>query len=133
MQMKDRILRQAAGVAELSDAKIHVEFTPGPPSVVNDGGLIDMLRRAAEDVVGAEGIERVARPSMGGEDFACYLDRVPGAMFRLGCATSPGGPFLHSPLFDLDERAVAVGARILARAVVLAAGPRESSDGRDVL
>jgi amidohydrolase len=61
---------------------------------------------------------------MGGEDFSHYLDRVPGAMFRLGCAPSPGPAApLHSPNFDLDERAIALGARILARAVVLWSNP----------
>ena len=61
---------------------------------------------------------------MGSEDFACYLEQVPGAMFRLGVASNleeitP----LHTPRFDIDERALALGVRILAGAVVLACRP----------
>jgi len=49
---------------------------------------------------------------------------VPGAMFRLGCASpAVGGSGLHTPLFDVDERAIAIGARILARAAILWASP----------
>jgi amidohydrolase len=57
---------------------------------------------------------------MGGEDFAAYLAHAPGCMMRLGVASDdrPRHP-LHSPYFDVDERALAIGAKILARSVVL--------------
>jgi amidohydrolase len=62
---------------------------------------------------------------MGGEDFAAYLEKIPGAMFRLGVASGDApAPPLHSPLFDIDERALGYGMRIIARAVILAARPR---------
>ena len=59
------------------------------------------------------------RPSMGSEDFAAYLEHVPGSMFRLGCAgdRSPW-PGLHTPTFDVDEKCLPVGAKILARTIV---------------
>jgi amidohydrolase len=50
--------------------------------------------------------------SMGGEDFAWYLDSVPGAMARLGVRIPGGAPFdLHQGTFDIDERALDVGVR----------------------
>jgi len=57
--------------------------------------------------------------SLGGEDFAWYLERVPGAMLRLGTRT-PGGPTfeLHQGNLRVDERAVGIGARLLARAAL---------------
>jgi amidohydrolase len=57
--------------------------------------------------------------SLGGEDFAWYLERVPGAMLRLGTRT-PGGPTfdLHQGNLLVDERAVGIGARLLARAAL---------------
>jgi metal-dependent amidase/aminoacylase/carboxypeptidase family protein len=65
---------------------------------------------------------------MGGEDFAFYLEQVPGAMLRLGCApTAEPAPPLHSPHFDIDERCLAIGARVLARAVVLGCAPEAAS------
>ena len=53
--------------------------------------------------------------SLGGEDFAWILEKVPGMMVRLGTRT-PGGPTydLHRPDFDVDERAINIGATFLA-------------------
>ena len=70
-------------------------------------------------------VHEIPRASMGGEDFAFYLDHVPGAMVRLGCAT-PGTsnwPMLHSTKFDIDERVLAFGANLLARSTVAAFEP----------
>jgi amidohydrolase len=57
--------------------------------------------------------------SLGGEDFAWYLQRVPGAMARLGTRT-PGGATheLHQGDLVVDERSVAMGAGLLAAAAV---------------
>ena len=64
------------------------------------------------------------RPSMGSEDFAVYLEHVPGVMFRLGAAGDEGTwSGLHTPTFDIDERCLAVGAKILARSVVECSKP----------
>ena len=64
-------------------------------------------------------VTQMPRPSMGSEDFAAYLEHVPGSMFRLGCAgdRSPW-PGLHTPTFDVDEKCLPVGAKILARSIV---------------
>lgn len=122
---KDHIRRIAHALAEASGTHITVEFEEGPQSVDNDRPLTELLRDTAADVVGSENLEIVPQPSMGGEDFAFYLDHVPGAMFRLGCASPEAGSApLHSPHFDIDERALVLGARILARAVVLWSNPK---------
>jgi hypothetical protein len=64
--------------------------------------------------VGAHGHVYTAQ-SLGGEDFAWYLESVPGAMARLGTRT-PGGPTydLHQGNMRIDERATAIGAKVLA-------------------
>jgi amidohydrolase len=73
----------------------------------------------AREVVGSENVAQMPRPSMGSEDFAAYLEQVPGSMFRLGCAgeQSPW-PGLHTPTFDVDEKCLPIGAKILARTIV---------------
>ncbi|MBI1367910.1 MAG: amidohydrolase [Planctomycetes bacterium] len=115
----DQIQQAARGVAMTTGTRIEVTLVHGPPAVFNDPSLTGYVRLAAAAVIGEEQVQSIARPSMGGEDFANYLAHVPGSMFRLGCApTAEGSPALHSPLFDLDERALAIGAKILARAVV---------------
>lgn len=111
--------RLARGVAEASGTTIHVRQKHGPPAVHNDPHLTQMIRQAAADLIGEENIQIIPKPSMGGEDFANYLDKVPGAMFRLGCAEAgKAAPPLHSPLFDIEEEALKVGAMILAGSVI---------------
>jgi metal-dependent amidase/aminoacylase/carboxypeptidase family protein len=93
-----------------------VTHVQGVPPVVNDPEAVDALRAGA---VAAGAVEVAATQSLGGEDFAWYLERVPGAMARLGTRT-PGGPTydLHQGDLVVDERAVALGAHLLARAAL---------------
>jgi len=122
---RERICRLAVGVGQTCGVKIDVDFDLGSGCVNNDSQLINLLGVAGEEVVGADGIDRIARPSMGSEDFAFYLDQAPGAMMRLG-STSPkaGGSALHTPTFDVDEEALRIGARILARSAVYWSQPK---------
>ena len=95
-----------------------IEHTRGVPPVVNTTDGVDVLR---EGVVMAGATEMPVRQSLGGEDFAWYLTKIPGALARLGTRT-PGGPTfdLHQGDFAVDERAVVAGSRVLAGAVVAA-------------
>ncbi|HEX4412683.1 MAG TPA: M20/M25/M40 family metallo-hydrolase, partial [Lacipirellulaceae bacterium] len=109
----------AEGIQQVTGTKIEVVFDHGSPSVLNDERLTELVARVATALLGDENVATIARPSMGSEDFAAYLEHVPGAMFRLGAAgDNPPWPGLHTPIFDVDERCLAVGAKILARAVV---------------
>jgi len=91
-----------------------VSYVRGVPPVVNDAIATETLRRAVETTLGPEGAATTAQ-SLGGEDFAWYLTRVPGAMGRLGTRT-PGGPTydIHQGNLRVDERATVVGAKVLA-------------------
>lgn len=124
-QTMEHICRIASGIANATATRIDVHFGLGCHSVVNDAGLIGVLRHAGREVLGEEGLEEIERPSMGSEDFAFYGVKVPTAMIRLGCASdrceSSGG--LHTPTFDLDEEAIRYGAKILGRTVVYLADP----------
>ena len=93
-----------------------VDYIRGVPPVVNDDACHQVLVRAVLDVIGPGG-QVATHQSLGGEDFGWYLHRVPGAMFRLGTRT-PGGPTydLHQGNLRVDDRAVAVGAKVLAAA-----------------
>lgn len=127
----EHIRQLARGIAEASSTQIELVVDASMGSVRNDTPLTHLLQAAATEVVGAKGVERIARPSMGSEDFAAYLHHVPGAMFRLGCASAQtGSSALHSPTFDIDEAALALGARIFARAAIQWSVPpdRQSTD-----
>ncbi|WP_235735780.1 M20/M25/M40 family metallo-hydrolase [Nocardioides alcanivorans] len=88
--------------------------------MVNDHTATALLGRAVESVLGPAG-HVPTRQSLGGEDFGWYLDRIPGAMGRLGTRTPGGTTYdLHQGDLRVDERAVAIGARVLAETALLA-------------
>jgi amidohydrolase len=109
----------ARGVSAATGAEIQVEFLQGIDPVINDPSVNAAMAQAAAEVVGPDRVGSIPHPSLGGEDFAAYLRLAPGAMMRLGVAGASGWPSLHSPRFDIDERALVIGAKILARSVVL--------------
>ncbi|GAA4417291.1 M20 family metallopeptidase [Georgenia halophila] len=98
-----------------------VDYVRGIPPVVNDERAVRVVDAAAKDVIGPDAVE-LTEQSLGGEDFAWYLTRVPGALVRLGTRT-PGGPAfdLHRGDIIFDEAAIGIGARLLARTALLAA------------
>jgi amidohydrolase len=109
----------AEGIEQVTGTKLDVRFEHGTPSVYNDEELTELVTRVATDLLGADNVASLQRPSMGSEDFAVYLEHVPGVMFRLGAAGNDGTwTGLHTPTFDVDERCLAVGAKILARSVI---------------
>lgn len=118
--LKRRIREICDGIAQAAEVSIDVRFSAPLNAVVNDPRIAGALEAAARQVLGNAGVKPIDRPSLGGEDFSVYLEDVPGALLRLGCAT-PGtkAPFLHSPLFDIDERCLPHGMRILFQAAVL--------------
>lgn len=100
-----------------------VDHQRGVPPVVNTEDGIDLLRRGLRLLLAADA-ETGTVQSLGGEDFGWYLRHVPGAMARLG--VRPAGVAsavdLHSPHFDADEAAIAVGVRLLLGAALSYAG-----------
>ena len=103
----------------------------GPPGA-NRGHLRPMRSRGEVETVQDTFLLGVGAQKAGTTWLAHYLDHVPGAQLRIGCAT-PGAraPFLHSPLFDVDERVIALGTRILlSSALVLACDAEAASDNR---
>jgi amidohydrolase len=93
-----------------------LQYHRGVPPVVNEEVSTRIMTHAIE----ALGPDVLAdtRQSGGGEDFSWYLEDVPGAMARLGVWSGNGPQLdLHQPTFDLDERALAVGVRVLANIV----------------
>jgi amidohydrolase len=97
-----------------------IDYQRGVPPVVNETVSNRILADAVGAVLGKTG-EVVAPQSLGGEDFGWYLDRVPGAMMRLGTRTPGGATYdLHQGNLRIDERAVGIGAKLLAESAVRA-------------
>lgn len=115
------IERMARQVGTLFRAETTVTFSEGYKPIVNDPEAAALARKAAAATVGETRVPGLAHPSMGGEDFSFYLDRVPGCFVRFGAQRPdlPNGA-AHSAQFDFDEGVLAIGAEFLARATVLA-------------
>lgn len=123
--VEEQLREIARGVGTMTGTTIDLTFLRGPEAVVNDPAITDLLAAAASEVLGPGGVGRIERPSLGGEDFGAYLAHAPGSLMRLGVAApnADGWPLLHSSRFDIDERALGLGVKILVRAAVqLASG-----------
>ncbi|MDX1449278.1 MAG: amidohydrolase [Acidimicrobiia bacterium] len=108
-RVPELIRRVAAELAAPFQATVDVRYNRGLPPVVNDAGLVSRLAPVVEEALGPDTVT-TTHTSMGGEDFAVYLNEAPGALFRLGCAgdTSRSND-LHSASFMLDERSLRTG------------------------
>jgi amidohydrolase len=101
-------------IAATTGAEVDVDYVRGVPPVVNDPRAVALMRAAALETVGSEHVV-LSPQSMGGEDFGWFADVMPIALARLG-THGGGAPLdLHRGTFDVDERAIGVGVRLLAR------------------
>ncbi|MFI8093358.1 amidohydrolase [Streptomyces sp. NPDC086080] len=119
-QAPDIVVAAIDEVANLHRAKSEINYVRGVPPVVNEAGATELLRDAMIARRGVDSVEGTEQ-SLGGEDFSWYLERVPGAMARLGVRT-PGERTvrdLHQGDFDVDEHAITVGVELFTAAAFL--------------
>jgi len=92
----------------------------GVPPVVNEAVSTELLRDGVASALGGEAVAATEQSS-GGEDFGWYLEHVPGSMGRLGVWSGEGAHRdLHQPTFDLDERALPLGVRVMVHTALAA-------------
>jgi amidohydrolase len=117
---KERILSVLEHTAGAMGAKAEVQWYEGYPVTHNDPALTEAFLKLAAGTLGAERVVRIAEPTMGGEDFSYYGQRVPAVFFCLGLR--PAGqdryPTLHQADFDFNDAALGVGVEMLCRAAV---------------
>ena len=120
-------------VAAAYDVEASLEYVRGVPPTVNDPDSVQMFRDAATRMLGEDA--PVPTPqSLGGEDFGWYLESIPGALARLGVRT-PGSAEeydLHRGDFDVDERCIGVGVRVLTATALTALWEGRRSTGAEV-
>lgn len=110
--LAERRLREIAEeTAKAFGASCRVEYMTGYPAVVNDAAMVDFVTDVAKRVLG-EGCLPPFDPVMGGEDFAYYLQKVPGAFIFLGAGDGREFPH-HHPAFDIDEKALPLGTLLI--------------------
>jgi hippurate hydrolase len=113
--LEEELRRTAGGVAAAHGVEAQVMVTRGTPPLVNPEPAIAWARSAVAHVLGEAALVRLPAPNLGGEDFACYLERMPGCFLRIG-GRAPGAPVTHAhtPRFLPDDRTVLLGAAVLA-------------------
>jgi hippurate hydrolase len=110
-RMPERIEELARGVARgmRGDAELNYRFSY--PVTRNDAGAAGLALNVAKELFGEDRAVEVEHPSMGGEDFAFFLEELPGAYIWLGVGDVSG---LHTPRFAFDEEILPQGAALLA-------------------
>ena len=123
-RLRDRVEALCRALAAAFDLpRVDLEWINACPAGIPDPELNAWAERTCTEWLGPERVRRHA-PSMGGEDFAYYMQKVPGVFFRLGTA-APDGSFgssgLHTAEFDIDEAALPFGVGLAARLLLAAA------------
>ena len=128
------IERLCSGTAQAFKVKISPSFEDLLPGLVNDPWITTHFADCARRFLGPGKVSTSDRPSMGAEDFADYLPLVPGCMAALG-VRNRGRKItpLHTATFDVDERALLVGARLLARVLLQWPDPKAAGSGTTFL
>ena len=109
------VLRLAEGIAAAYGLTATVSLTLGPPPIVNPEGPAAWAREAAQSLLGPAAVVPLGITNMAGEDFAYYMERIPGCFMRIGArlANEPAIP-AHTPQFHAAEESLFVGAAVLA-------------------
>ncbi len=103
--------RMVEHTALASGGEGEFRLTAGYPPVINEERATAFVRDALFDIMGKEKVIEIPDPVMGGEDFAYYIEKIPGSFFRLGIGDRPA---LHNSRFDFNDEAIPFGMRAMA-------------------
>jgi len=111
LYLHDSIQRIAAAVAQLHGAQVEANISVGTPPLINSPAMASLAREAATQIVGEDSVLPLAVANMGAEDFAYYLERIPGCYVRFGTVVEGQEAWpAHSSRFDFDERTLGFAA-----------------------
>jgi len=113
-QVAETIEQNIAEICEKYHADFKLDYKYLYPPTINDAEMSRVVFDVTTQVAG-DCADFGGEPSMGGEDFAYYAEKVPSCIFRLGCSAEY--PF-HNPKFDIDERCLSVGVKVFVSAAL---------------
>lgn len=99
-----RLKEITEGTCAAFGATAEFQYEKGYPPLVNDEAMVDFVAQTAGDIFGEDHVQEIS-PVMGGEDFAYFLQKVPGAFLFFGMGDGMAYPH-HHPAFDMDEKAL---------------------------
>ena len=117
-QVAEKIKKLASSMSILYGAEINLDLKLGYPPIINEENMTQFALDVAGKLLGKDNTIAIPYPSLGGEDFAYYLQQVPGCFVRFGAAKEGfEEASAHSPGFDFDEEALRVGAAYMSELV----------------
>ena len=116
-KLHESIDKAISGVEQVTGAKITWSVPYTSPGVFNDAELTDILTLSSISAIGGDNTIILEESSMGGEDFAYYLEHIPGSYYRIGCYDGCAND-VHTPNFDVDESCISTAVLFLGQAVV---------------
>jgi len=116
-QLEQGVRTLATGIAASFGATAEVGFHRAYPPTVNDEAATRLAVRAAQAVAGESRVNHMAQPTMGGEDFAFMLEKMPGSYVMLGAGRTADDPMPHHPRYDFNDAILPVGASYWATLV----------------
>lgn len=117
--LQQRLRETVAGICQMHHAHFDLSIDEGAPPVTNEARITQLVETASSAILGQANVVQIEKPEMGAEDFAWYLEHIPGMIFRLGTKGRPGTDFeLHHPNFDIDESALVTGVKAFCSSVI---------------
>ncbi len=111
-QLRDE-LAKVLEISRVLGGDFELKLWPGYPAMINDVDVARLIRVSTRDIVGTHALIE-AEPMMAAEDFSYMTRKAPGAMFHLGARKDAVDRPHHTPVFDIDESAMPLGAAVLA-------------------
>lgn len=123
--MHDELQRLAKSIGEAHGVEARVKLPEGTPPLVNPPGPVAHARTAVGNVLGEKALVPLGFLNLAGEDFAFYMEKIPGCFLRIG-AREPGGKPIpaHSPGFYPAEDSIFIGSAVLAECARVATNQR---------
>lgn len=117
LDVRKKVEKIIKGIPETMGAKSELKIVPSYPSLINNDKMVDFVKETVGDLLGEDKVVLKEHPSLGVEDFAYFLEKVPGAFYYLGVRNEDKGIIHpgHSSLFDIDEDSLAIGAALHAK------------------
>ncbi|WP_428644272.1 M20 aminoacylase family protein [Roseibium sp.] len=108
-ELERRIRLIAEGQAASYGMRVEIDYERGYPPMINHKAETDYVRALARRFAGDDKVTDMARPIMGSEDFAYFLEDRPGCYFMLGTAKTDNDPPLHHPKYDFNDDILPIG------------------------
>lgn len=114
--LEKRIREIADHTAKSMRGEAEIAYVPGPPPLINTDEIVDKIENISVAVMDRDKVREIRQPSLGSEDFAYYLERIPGAfIFHAGCNPDKGQVYPnHNSRFDIDEQTLWIGPALFA-------------------